>query len=231
VFAPQPVTAQTINTYFKGGAMPPMFVFSPKSYMDQSTLGTCLMQLNLSPDGLGESPNFSFLDSLLFQVLGQIDMSNSSICPYSLTHFNRPVKGSLWPYRAADGDKFTIFDIPVDFHSDGRTDLVVLSDEYIVGIYAPDAEYCQYQAILRKMMDAYVAGYNCGAPPLQFDYNANATPDATATPIVCPNSPAPRLVVGGQGVVPPVRPIIYDPHHKLTPAFSVKFQPVDALQC
>jgi hypothetical protein len=97
------------------------------------------------------------------------------------------------------------------FHSGGRTGQVVLTDEYIAGVYASDADFSKYQATLQTLMDAYVAGYACGG---KWQFNpppdeATATPSGsapTATAVICPKSPAPRLVVGGQGRVTPGTP-------------------------
>ena len=98
------------------------------------------------------------------------------------------------------------------FHSGGRTGLVLLTNEYIVGVYAPDAEFASDQPTLQKMMDAYISGYRCGL------VNANSVSVNSPTPLAgtsaapndvraaCPKATVPRLTVGGKGKVTPGTP-------------------------
>ena len=98
---------------------------------------------------------------------------------------------------------------PATFHSGGRTGLVVLTNEYIVGVYAPDAEFASDQPTLQKMMDAYISGYRCGLVKANSDLVNSPTPVAGTSPApnalraACPKAPVPRLTVGGKGKVTP----------------------------
>ncbi len=92
---------------------------------------------------------------------------------------------------------------PTQFHNGGQTGWVILTNEYIVGAYAPDADFSKYQATLQKMMDAYVAGYTCGMG--QTTDNSSA-PNGTPEPTSCPNAPALQLSIGNEGIVTPGTP-------------------------
>jgi hypothetical protein len=349
-FAPVPVTAQMVDTFFKGGATPPMFIFTKLSYRDQNTFADAL---NQTTSYVRKGGNFAFLKGLMLYALGRQAGKDDIPSDGDI----QPIQASFSPYRATEGDTLVLFSIlasksqwqankalfsdmlaygqahqyftdanikdtlflkvetlvgsrqdvyslpipngwtaqfdsksdiviapngtadngpamrltfvggsqnpdlgytygskvgaaddqvtgykyptetvqrllsfyglpgspgdaaiknvlttcavggnnpatlkPVALHSGGRTGMAILTNEYVVGVYASDSDFSQYQAILQKMMDAYTAGYKCGAQP------GPIAPPAGGTGVTCPKSPPSRLIVGGLGQVTPGAP-------------------------